>query len=642
MPVELLSSRAALDLFAERFEQLCDTAPLPIEYGGHPDDEKNQDLILPEDHPFVQMVMEMVNTPEVAAVLERLSERFLSEGKYLKPTEVRLAVLNTGTRKDSAFVRFGEDKVRRTIYLTLGSLYYINRILKESLGGKKLKKGHILGTYLHEYLHPLKFEGHPEEYNADRASVIAMIELGYDPQDRIEVMQAYDLMTEHHGVGFRTSHPFSHSRIAFMLETIDEVYAAQPHLLESVLRDEEIPEEVLHSIFDNAELLRDELQKKALFSLPSPELRQQLLQATTFSAFWDAYLAFDVRQNAERAVAYAQTSSHAYHLSKLLLVGRAVRMFTKVQEKKQEYLRAGQAVPPEMIAELMDETHGRQLNGNTSESWEASHPELLLQEDDGRLFRGVAEYLKPELPEDVVPQELPIAEVYEIRLCYLTDILRALYGKYVRGSEYQEEPHLERAALLKPLSQWLKNYYSVRWPNTQPPKERIQRPTEDLDYNFATSFFDSSIGPVGLAEFHEFEQLLYRTCISTIEQIAAQYHPESEEAAQFRLLASELAQLAHEAATDQVSPDLLPEALYDWSLPDQGGPFGQQLEASQYALRRKIGYADRLKMPVKTKPGADPYSRFWTDVDRLRHWRPNPTQGLQIRDEVDMRPKFDV
>ena len=68
----------------------------------------------------------------------------------------------------------------------------------------------------------------------------------------------------------------------------------------------------------------------------------------------------------------------------------------------------------------------------------------------------------------------------------------------------------------------------------------------------------------------------------------------------------------------------------------------EAVEKGPELIRRKIGYADRLKMPVKTKPGADPYSRFWTDVDRLRHWRPNPTQGLQIRDEVDMRPKFDV
>lgn len=68
----------------------------------------------------------------------------------------------------------------------------------------------------------------------------------------------------------------------------------------------------------------------------------------------------------------------------------------------------------------------------------------------------------------------------------------------------------------------------------------------------------------------------------------------------------------------------------------------EAVEKGPELIRRKIGYADRLRMPVKTKGGGDPYSRFWTDVDRLRHWRPNPMPGLNIRDEIDMRPKFDV
>ena len=52
------------------------------------------------------------------------------------------------------------------------------------------------------------FEGHPEEYNADRAEVIAMIELGYDPMDAIEAMQAFDLMGSSRKMGFAPSHPF--------------------------------------------------------------------------------------------------------------------------------------------------------------------------------------------------------------------------------------------------------------------------------------------------------------------------------------------------------------------------------------------------------------------------------------------------
>lgn len=58
-------------------------------------------------------------------------------------------------------------------------------------------------------------------------------------------------------------------------------------------------------------------------------------------------------------------------------------------------------------------------------------------------------------------------------------------------------------------------------------------------------------------------------------------------------------------------------------------------------VKRDIGYTDRAFQPVKTRP-TDPYSRFWTDVDRLRHWRPNPSPGLNIRDEIDMRPQFRV
>lgn len=57
-------------------------------------------------------------------------------------------------------------------------------------------------------------------------------------------------------------------------------------------------------------------------------------------------------------------------------------------------------------------------------------------------------------------------------------------------------------------------------------------------------------------------------------------------------------------------------------------------------VRRRIGHQERLRQPIKKEVA--PYSRYWSDVDRLRHDRPNPTRGLQIRDEIDMRPQFRV
>jgi hypothetical protein len=57
-------------------------------------------------------------------------------------------------------------------------------------------------------------------------------------------------------------------------------------------------------------------------------------------------------------------------------------------------------------------------------------------------------------------------------------------------------------------------------------------------------------------------------------------------------------------------------------------------------MRRNMHNPDRQKQPLTRS--ANPYSRFWTDVERLRHWRPSLTKGLQIRDEIDMRPKYNV
>lgn len=57
-------------------------------------------------------------------------------------------------------------------------------------------------------------------------------------------------------------------------------------------------------------------------------------------------------------------------------------------------------------------------------------------------------------------------------------------------------------------------------------------------------------------------------------------------------------------------------------------------------VRRRIELPERLRQPIKKE--AAPYSRYWSDVDRLRHSRPNPARGLQIRDQIDMRPQFNV
>lgn len=57
-------------------------------------------------------------------------------------------------------------------------------------------------------------------------------------------------------------------------------------------------------------------------------------------------------------------------------------------------------------------------------------------------------------------------------------------------------------------------------------------------------------------------------------------------------------------------------------------------------VRRKVSNAGRVVQRVH-KP-VSPYSRYWADVDRLRKDRQNPNPGLNIRDEIDMRPKMDV
>lgn len=57
-------------------------------------------------------------------------------------------------------------------------------------------------------------------------------------------------------------------------------------------------------------------------------------------------------------------------------------------------------------------------------------------------------------------------------------------------------------------------------------------------------------------------------------------------------------------------------------------------------MRRNMHNAKKQKQQLTTDQ--NPNGRFWNDVDRLRHWRPSPTRGLQIREQIDMRPKYDV
>ena len=57
---------------------------------------------------------------------------------------------------------------------------------------------------------------------------------------------------------------------------------------------------------------------------------------------------------------------------------------------------------------------------------------------------------------------------------------------------------------------------------------------------------------------------------------------------------------------------------------------------------RKLRTDDKEHKPLIKPDDDSPYSRFRTDVERLRHWRPSPTKGLQVRDQIDMRPQFKV
>lgn len=64
-----------------------------------------------------------------------------------------------------------------------------------------------------------------------------------------------------------------------------------------------------------------------------------------------------------------------------------------------------------------------------------------------------------------------------------------------------------------------------------------------------------------------------------------------------------------------------------------------QLEKPPALIRRNMRNAEKVRMPVRTTK-SNPNGRFWTDVDRLTHVRPNPLPGLRIRDEIDLRPQY--
>lgn len=63
----------------------------------------------------------------------------------------------------------------------------------------------------------------------------------------------------------------------------------------------------------------------------------------------------------------------------------------------------------------------------------------------------------------------------------------------------------------------------------------------------------------------------------------------------------------------------------------------------ELVIRNMEGYG-RERQSLLSPEGLDgqPYSRFRADVTRLSRVRVSPTRGLQVRDEIDMRPKMDV
>jgi hypothetical protein len=66
----------------------------------------------------------------------------------------------------------------------------------------------------------------------------------------------------------------------------------------------------------------------------------------------------------------------------------------------------------------------------------------------------------------------------------------------------------------------------------------------------------------------------------------------------------------------------------------------ESVEHPPELMRRNMMSPGRQRQPLTHSK--NPNSQYWSDVDRLRHWRPSPTRGLQIREQIDMRPKFKV
>ncbi|MBW7955405.1 hypothetical protein H3C66_01610 [Patescibacteria group bacterium] len=595
MSVRQLESFAALTSLIELCEQFDQMEGLPILYG-ETDPSKSAD-VLPADHPFVELLMSLIATPQVEQLLESLTDRFSAEGRLSKPQEVNLVVLNTGESKDSSYVSTDKERIKRVIYLTVGSWYYVRKVLSESLGGKKLKKGHIMGVFLHEYFHPFKFSGHPEEYNADRAAIIAMIELGYDPEDFIEALQAHELMIRKREAGFAPSHPFTHSRIARMQATIDEVYAARPHLLENILEDQDIPEEVLENLFNDEERGRKLEQQRKLFTSNSSELIQRMNEASSFADFWEAYLAYDVRINVEVAQQRYDTPTSAYyHLSKLVLVGRALKFYYRLQEKKSEYIARGEELPETLLAEVMAEGHGDQLNASSYGSWDIHQPEAVITNKDGQLFRDVVAYTQPDLPsQHTYPFASKEADIVELRLNYLSDILRSLYGKYMERDEYQEGSYPDRQYILDQLTTWLKAYSKRRWPQQRKystTTDESKTPTQMIDYSLTSHFADQS-DEGGFQSLAEFQQLLFWAVTETVRHLLATVESD-EERKMYSLLLTHIEELHQEATTETYNQDLLSEEVYDWSLPEIGGQLAQQLQLARFAQQRARGVGSKV------------------------------------------------
>lgn len=67
----------------------------------------------------------------------------------------------------------------------------------------------------------------------------------------------------------------------------------------------------------------------------------------------------------------------------------------------------------------------------------------------------------------------------------------------------------------------------------------------------------------------------------------------------------------------------------------------ESMESPPEILRRNPETPGRERQIIRPRQ-TNPYSGYEADVTRLSRVRQSPTHGLQVRDEIDMRPKYTV